>query len=62
MRGCFVFQLLSHIQLFVTPWTAACQAPLSSTVSRSLLKFVSIKLVMLPNHHIHERIHAKCFS
>ena len=33
-----------------TPWTAACQAPLSATVSWSLLKFVSIELVMLSNH------------
>ena len=41
-----VVQLLSNIQLFATPWTAACLAPLSSTVSLSLLKFVSIELVM----------------
>ena len=32
------------------PWTAARQASLSSTVSRSLLKFISIELVMLSNH------------
>ena len=31
--------LLSHVWLFATPWTAACQAPLSSTISHSLLKF-----------------------
>ena len=37
-----VVQLLSHIQLFVTPWTAACQASLSFTMSQSLLKFTSI--------------------
>ena len=36
----------------VTPWTAACQAPLSSTVSQSLLRFTSIELVMLSNHLI----------
>ena len=30
----------------VTPWTAACQAPLSLTISQSLLKFMSIELVM----------------
>ena len=45
-------QLLSPAQLFVTPWTAACQAPLSSTVSRSLLKFVSVESVMPSNHLI----------
>ena len=32
-----VVQLLSHVQLFVTPWTVAHQAPLSSTISLSLL-------------------------
>ena len=35
-----------------TPWTAAHQAPLSSTVSQSLLRFMSIELVMLSNHLI----------
>ena len=35
-----------------TPWTAAHQAPLSSTISRSLLKFMFIELVMLSNHLI----------
>ena len=39
-------------QLFVTPWTAACQASLSSIISWSLLKFMSIKSVMLSNHLI----------
>ena len=34
------------------PWTAACQAPLSSTISQSLLKFMFIELVMLSNHFI----------
>ena len=47
-----VVQLLSHIQLFETPWTVACQAPLSSTTSRSLLKFISIESVMPSNHLI----------
>ena len=42
-------QLLSCIQLFATPWTAACQAPLSFTISQSLLRFMSIESVMLPN-------------
>ena len=45
-------QLLSHIQLFVTPWMAASQASLSFTVFWSLLKFSSIKLVMPSNHLI----------
>ena len=44
--GYNVVQLLSCVRLFVTPWTAACQAPLSFTVSQNLLKFVSIELVM----------------
>ena len=36
----------------MTPWTAACQAPLSSTVSQSLLKLMSIESLMLSNHLI----------
>ena len=47
-----VVKSLSHIQLFATPWTAVCQAPLSSTVSQSLFKFMSIELVMPSNHFI----------
>ena len=47
-----VVQLLSHIQLFVTPWTAAHGASLSFTVSWSLLKLMSIELVMLSEHLI----------
>ena len=43
---------LSRVQLFVTPWTVARQASLSITNSRSLLKFMSIKLVMPSNHLI----------
>ena len=35
---------LSHVQLFVTPWTAAWQASLSFTISQSLLKLMSIEL------------------
>ena len=38
-----VAQWLSHVQLFATPWTAAHQAPLSFTVSWSLLKFIFIE-------------------
>ena len=45
-------QSLSHVQLFVTPWTAACQASLSITNSWSLLKFMSIKLMMPSNNPI----------
>ena len=45
-------QLLSHVQFFVTPWTAAHQASLSITSSQSLLKLVSIKSVMPSNHFI----------
>ena len=43
-------QSLSHVQLFVTPWTAARQASLSITNSQSLLKLMSIELVMPSNH------------
>ena len=39
-------------QLFVIPWTAACQASLSFSISQSLLKFMSTELVMLSNHLI----------
>ena len=45
-------QLLSRGQLFVTPWTAAHQASLSITNSRSLLKLMSIESVMPSNHLI----------
>ena len=44
--------VLSFIQLFVTPWTAAHQASLSITNSQSLLKLMSIELVMPSNHLI----------
>ena len=43
-------QLLSRVGLFATPWTAALQASLSITSSRSLLKLMSIESVMLSNH------------
>ena len=43
---------LHHVQLFTTPWTAAQQASLSITNSWSLLKLVSIELVMPSNHLI----------
>ena len=45
-------QLLSHVQLLVTPWSAACQASLSITNSQTLLKLMSIKLLMPSNHLI----------
>ena len=41
---------LSHVQLFATPWTAACKASLSITNSRSLLKLMSIESMMPSNH------------
>ena len=47
-----ILQSLSCVQLFVTPWTAACQASLSITNSRSLLRLMSIELVMPSNHFI----------
>ena len=44
--------MLSHVRLCETPWTAAHQASLSITNSRSLLKLMSIELVMPSNHVI----------
>ena len=44
-------QLLSRVRLFATPWTAACQASLFFTKSRSLLKLMSIQWVM-PSKHL----------
>ena len=52
LHFCFyivVVQLLAHVLLFATPWTAAS---LSFTISRSLLKFTSSQAVMLFNHLI----------
>ena len=43
-------QLLSHVRLFVIPWTVACQASLSFTITQSLLKLTSIELVMPFNY------------
>ena len=51
----FIFssvQSLSRVLLFATPWTAACQASLSITNSRSLLKLMSIESVMPSSHLI----------
>ena len=47
-----VGQSLSHVQVFVTPWKAACPSLLSSIISRSLLKFISIESGMLSNRLI----------
>ena len=56
MKSCFLLsvsvQSLSHVWLFVTPWTVACQASLSITNSQSLLKLTSITLVVPSNHLI----------
>ena len=47
-----VVQLLTHVGLFATPWTATCQASLSFTISWSLLKLMSIEWMMPSNHLI----------
>ena len=47
-----LFQSLCLVQLFATPWSAACQASLSLTISRSLLKLMSIESVMPSNYLI----------
>ena len=55
-KSCFLqfssVQSLRHVRIFVTPWTAAHQASLSITNSQSLLKLMSIELVMPSNHLI----------
>ena len=54
-----VVQPLSHVQLFATPWTAACQSSLSITNSQSLLKLMSMESVISSNHLIlcHPALH-----
>jgi len=47
-----VVQSFSHVWLFVTPWTAAYQDSLSFTISRNLLKLMSIESMMPSNHLI----------
>ena len=47
-----VVQLLSCVQLFATPWTAACQASLSFTISWSLLRIMSVDSEIPSNHLI----------
>ena len=51
-QRCREVQLLSRVWLFATPWTAACQASMSITNSRSSLKLMSIDSVMPSNHLI----------
>ena len=46
----FFVQSLSHVQLFGTPWTEACQASLSFTIFWNLVKLMSIESVMPSNH------------
>ena len=47
-----VFQLVRCVQLFVTVWTAARQAPLSITIVQSLLRLMPIESLMPSNHPI----------
>ena len=49
-HGSLVVQLLSHVRLLVSPWSAARQATLSFTISWSLLRLMSTELVMPYNH------------
>ena len=52
LKDVVVVQSLSHVRLFVTPWSAAFQASLSFTIFQSLLKLTSIESVMPSNHLI----------
>ena len=52
LTGYQLFQSLSHVWLFATPWTVSHQASLSIINSRSVLKLMSIQLVMPSNHLI----------
>ena len=52
MLNIVVVLLLSHVQLFATPWTAAHQASLPFIISQSLLKLMSVESAMLSNHLI----------
>ena len=51
-KECIAVRSLSCVRLFATPWTTARQASLSFTISRRLLKLMSIKSVMPSNHLI----------
>ena len=53
-------QLLSRVHLFATPWTAACQASLSITISQSSLRLTSIESVMPSSHLILCRPFSSC--
>ena len=55
-----VVQLLSCVQLFVTPWMLACQTSLSFTISWSSLKLVSIESVLPSNHLILFALFSSC--
>ena len=57
-----VVPLLSHVQLFATPWTAAHKASLSFTISWSLLKLMSFESVMPSNHLILCRPLSSCLQ
>ena len=57
-----VVQWPSHVWLFATPWTAACWASLSFTISRSLLKLTSIESVMPSNHFILRHVPFSCLQ
>ena len=48
-----VFQSLSRVGLFATPWTVGHEAPLFSTISQSLLKCMSFESVVLSNYMPH---------
>ena len=45
-----LFRSLSHVQIFVTPWTTVHQASLFFTISQNLLRFMSVELVILSKH------------
>ena len=51
-KGCDGVHSLSRVQLFTTPWSSACQAFLSFTISQSLLRFKSVESAMLSKHLI----------
>ena len=51
LEECALVQLLSHLLFFATPWTSACQTSLSFAISQSLLKLMSIEL-MIPFNHL----------
>ena len=57
-----VFQSLSCVQLFAIPWTAAHQTSLSLTVSRSLLKFMSIESGIPSNHLSFAALYSFCLQ